>query len=102
MLREWYAKCKDCGEEYGYSDDSNQLSLQRGLSRPERCPKCRKLHAREIATLGLSHFDTTPVISISSSGLSAGRLGGLIRPERRHEFKDKKPSFDLTKFGIKD
>lgn len=102
MPREWYAKCKDCGKEYGYSDDSYQVSALRGLSRPERCPECRKLHSREIASLGLSHFELTPVKPLPQTGLQAGRLGGLIRPERIHEAIDKDPTFDLNKFGIKD
>jgi HrpA-like RNA helicase/ribosomal protein S1 len=102
MPREWYATCKDCGREYGYSDASYQLSVRRGLSRPERCPDCRKFHSREITTLGLSHFELAPILPIPSSGLQAGRLGGLVRPARVHEPRDRQPSFDLNKFGIKD
>lgn len=102
MPREWYTTCKDCGKEFGYSDDSYQISALRGLSRPERCPECRKLHTREIAILGLSHFELTPVLPIPQTGLKAGRLGGLIRPPRIHEARDREPSFDFDKFGIKD
>jgi len=102
MPREWYTTCKDCGKEFGYSDDSYQLSMRRGQSRPERCPECRKLHAREISTLGLSHFELTPLLPVPLSGLRAGRLGGLVRPPRVHEARDKKSSFDFNKFGIKD
>ncbi len=104
MVREWYAKCKDCNEEYGYSDASHRLSARRGMSRPERCPKCRKLHSREISTLGLSHFDLTPVQPIPLDGLKPGRLGGLIRPEKRvHEAREKQSSVNFAeKFGIQD
>lgn len=102
MAQEWYATCKDCGKEFGYSDASYQLSARRGMSRPERCPTCRQLHTREISTLGLSHFELTPVRPIPASGLKPGRLGGLIRPERIHQPKEQKPSFDYNKFGIKD
>ena len=102
MSREWFATCKDCQKEFGYSDSSHQLSNRRGLSRPERCPKCRRLHTREISTLGLSHFDLIPVSPIPPKGLQAGRLGGLIRPERVHKAREKKATFDFDKFGIKD
>jgi HrpA-like RNA helicase/ribosomal protein S1 len=102
MVREWYAKCKDCGEKFGYSDASYQLGNQRGLSRPERCPNCRKLHSREIATLGLSHFELTPLRPIPAEGLQPGLLGGLIRPKRVHELREDKSTFDFDKFAIKD
>jgi len=102
MAQEWYATCKDCGKEFGYSDASYQLSARRGMSRPERCPNCRQLHTREISTLGLSHFELTPVRPIPASGLKPGRLGGLIRPERVHQSKEQKPTFDYNKFGMKD
>jgi hypothetical protein len=102
MPREWYVNCKDCGQEFGYSDDSYRLSKRRGLSRPERCPQCRKMHSREIGSLGLSHFDLTPVSGIPFSGLSAGRLGGLVRPTRVHDSRERNGGYDLTRFGIKD
>ncbi|MCB0037278.1 MAG: hypothetical protein KDE51_24775, partial [Anaerolineales bacterium] len=102
MAQEWYATCKDCGKEFGYSDASYQLSARRGMSRPERCPTCRQLHSREISTLGLSHFELTPVHPIPASGLKPGRLGGLIRPERVHQSREQKPTFDYNKFGMKD
>jgi len=60
------------------------------------------LHSREITTLGLSHFELTPILPIPPTGLQAGRLGGLVRPPRIHEARDREPTFDLNKFGIKD
>ena len=102
MTREWYATCKDCGKEFGYSDASQQLSSARGLSRPERCAACRRLHSREIASLGLSHFELTALRPIPPEGLRPAELGGLSRPKRVHTEKVQEPSFDLNKFGIKD
>lgn len=100
--QEWYATCKDCGEKFGYSNASYRLDARRGFSRPERCANCRRLHTREIKTLGLSHFELTPVRSIPDSGLEPGWLGGLSRPERVHELRKKTPTFDFGKFGIQD
>lgn len=102
MTKEWYAICKDCGERYGYSDHSQQVSYQKGLSRPERCPECRKKHAREIRSVGISHYDLVPVQPIPESGLKAGKLGGLMRPKRVHELQETSSKFDFDKFGIKD
>src|SRR4051794_21663408 len=101
MAREWFAKCKDCRKEFGYSDASFQLGSSRGLSRPERCPACRKLHSREVGSLGLSHFELTPLRPISPEGLRPGNLGGLTRPKRVHKVHEQESKFDLTKFGIK-
>lgn len=102
MTTEWFAECKDCRDEYGYSDSSYQLSKRRGDSRPERCAKHRRLHSREISTLGLSHFDMSPVLPIPPGGLEGGSLGKLVRAERIHRPTPRKSTFDFDKFGIKD
>lgn len=103
MAREWVSTCKDCGKEYGYSHASHLESAKRGMSRPERCPECRKLHSREISTLGLSHFDLTPITPIPPTGLKPGRLGGLVRPERVHRSVEQVSKVDFAaKFGIQD
>lgn len=101
-VQEWYTTCKDCGKEFGYSDASYRADARRGFSRPERCANCRRLHSREIRTLGLSHFDLSPVRPIPDTGLKPGRLGGLHRPDRVHELRKKAPTFDFGKFGIQD
>ena len=99
---EWYATCKDCGKEFGYSDSSYRHDVQRGLSRPERCAEHRRQHSYEIASLGLSHFNLTPIKPIPPAGLSGGSLGKLIRAERIHKPREIKSSFDFDRFGIND
>lgn len=101
MANEWFTTCKDCGKQFGYSDASHRRGSLRGMSRPERCPECRRIHSREIASFGMSHFDLTPIKPIASDGISAGSLGGLIRPPRIHEPKRRESTFDFDKFGIK-
>lgn len=102
MSKEWFAICKDCGSKYGYSHESYQLSLRRGQSRPERCPACRKLHSREIASLGLSHYDLVPVNNVPIEGLEPGRLGGLSRLERVHEYVKNDVDYNFDNFGIQE
>jgi HrpA-like RNA helicase/ribosomal protein S1 len=99
---EWYATCKDCGKEFGYSDSSYRHDVQRGLSRPERCAEHRRQHSNEIASLGLSHFNLTPIKPIPPAGLSGGSLGKLIRAERIHKPREIKSSFEFDRFGIND
>ena len=34
-------KCKNCGNNFVWSDEERALFVQRGLSEPEYCPICR-------------------------------------------------------------
>ncbi len=103
MTREWTAICKDCGKKFGYSDASIRADETRGFSRPERCPNCRRLHSREIRTLGLSHYELRPVrASVVTTGVQPGLLGGLKHPPRDHRAKRLRSRLDPGKFGIKD
>jgi len=107
MAEEYRAVCKDCNTEFGYSEASLTAGSTRGLSRPERCPECRKNHSREGRSIGI------PQIKVQRSGprkpdkaLSAGRLGKIIHPERPHkkvhvEGKFGKPDTHIA-FGITD
>lgn len=60
MAKEWKQICKDCDGEFGYSDTSYQTDVAHGFSRPERCPKHRDLHSKEISKVGCSHFQLKP------------------------------------------
>lgn len=60
MAKEWNQICKDCGKPFGYSDTSLQRDLKKGLSRPERCQKCRGTHSRAIQSIASSHFALKP------------------------------------------
>lgn len=102
MSVEWFSNCKDCGKEFGYSDGSYRLAVERGLSRPERCPKCRQMHSREISTLGLSHFELTPLLPIPLTGLASGKLGKIERKPRPHIARPFLADYDFEKFGIKE
>lgn len=102
MPAEWKSTCKDCGKEFGYSDSSHRASIARGMSRPERCPNCRRLHSREIASVGMSHYELQPIVPLPDQVLPQGTLGGLRRAPRKLIQVSKEASFDLTKFGIKD
>ena len=101
MTKEWEASCKDCGKVFGYSDTSYVAGMQRGFSRPERCPECRKRHAREIQTVGMPFFKVTPTHPSSIvEGVQAGMLGKIEHLPREHESKELPSSLDTSKFGI--
>ncbi|HUW95603.1 MAG TPA: S1 RNA-binding domain-containing protein [Anaerolineae bacterium] len=102
MAKEWTVICKDCGEEFGYSDWSHQAGAERGHSRPERCADCRKGHNRQTALMGLAYFDLKPRASADTSSIHAGQLGALSHPPREHNPVEQQANFDPEKFGITD
>lgn len=101
MSKEWNASCKDCGRPFGYSDTSYVAGMQRGFSRPERCPECRKRHAREIQSVGMPFFKVKPINPASIvDGVQAGVLGKIEHPPREHVDVELPSSLDTSKFGI--
>lgn len=86
MAYEFKCHCKDCGVEFGYSEASLQSGSVRGLSRPERCPKCRRQHSREARAIGIPQIPVKARLPRSpTENLRAGRLGKLWHPKREHE-----------------
>ena len=100
MAKEWIIKCKDCPEEFGYSDWSYHAGEAKGQSRPERCPKCRQKHNRQTALMGMSYFSIKPKSGANTKSLSQGSLGKLNHSKREHRLVDKKSSFNEYKFGV--
>jgi HrpA-like RNA helicase/predicted RNA-binding protein with RPS1 domain len=99
--------CKDCQVEFGYSEASIQVGTTRGLSRPERCPACRRIHSREGQSIGIPQIPLKPIGRRKpDSELLPGRLGKIFHPDRPHrktvvEGKFGKPD-SLIDFGITD
>jgi HrpA-like RNA helicase/predicted RNA-binding protein with RPS1 domain/predicted RNA-binding protein YlqC (UPF0109 family) len=107
MTEEYRVKCKDCDKEFGYSEASIAAGSLRGMSRPERCPECRKNHSRESRSIGI------PQIQIKRTGprkpdheLEPGRLGRIHHPERTHRKVNVQGKFghpgSNIEFGITD
>src|SRR5579859_432852 len=102
MAKEWIVRCKNCGQEFGYSDWSYQAGAARGQSRPERCPECRRVHTRQTALMGLAYFDLQPRANADTATIHPGALGMLSHPAREHQATVLESSFDPTQFGITD
>lgn len=102
MAKQWKVQCKDCGKEFGYSDSSYQEGAERGLSRPERCPDCRKKHNRQTGAMGLAYFPLKPRSSADTSSVRSGQLGAVSHEKRSHEIYELPSSYDPSKFGITD
>ena len=102
MAKEWNTKCKDCGTEFGYSDYSYQFGADRGQSRPERCPTCRKIHNRLTGVMGFAYFELKPREGADITKLHAGELGKLSHQPRPHSLIENESGFDPNKFGVTD
>ncbi len=102
MAKEWRVRCKDCNEEFGYSDSSYQEGAARGHSRPERCAECRKIHNRQTQTMGLAYFDLRPSASANTTQIRYGGLGAVSHERREHHVHDVPSSFDPEDYGITD
>jgi HrpA-like RNA helicase/predicted RNA-binding protein with RPS1 domain len=100
---EWTCKCKDCLAEFKYSDSNYQANRARGYSRPERCPECRKQHAKEVGTVGQPYFKVKPLFSGVQHEQLTSVLGRLNHERRDHvPVHTTPPPEPEDKFGIKD
>lgn len=102
MGSEWNVRCKDCNDEFGYSDYSLIVGSERGQSRPERCTACRRKHNGQTATMAVPYLDLKPRKSADTSRLRSGALGSLAHAARLHEQRTVAATFDLAKFGMTD
>jgi exosome complex RNA-binding protein Rrp4 len=107
MAEEYRSICKDCNVEFGYSGASILAGATRGLTRPERCPACRRTHSRESRSIGIPQIQIKPIGRRKrDQDLNPGRLGKIRHPKREHvkvqvESKFGKPD-SLIDFGITD
>ncbi len=102
MAKEWIVKCKDCGNDFGYSDWSYRTGETKGESRPERCPECRKKHNRQTALMGAAYFEIKPRPNVDTSHIHPGSLGALSHPQREHKAIEREAGYDPSKFGVSD
>jgi hypothetical protein len=78
----YFAQCKDCGTDYYFSQTSLELDVARGLSEPERCPKCRALNARFIRSAGAAYWSAPIENDDAKKCWGQYGLGRLIRNRR--------------------
>ena len=75
-------RCKDCDEVFTYSEQYAERMRALGQSPPERCERHRATHAREIRSVGLSHFRLRPKGSGGSVVVQSAGLGQLNHSPR--------------------
>jgi HrpA-like RNA helicase len=125
-LATWSALCKDCRnrklsqvqtvprkkskkkrdleqELFEYSESHAVRQLERGMSRSDRCPECRKSHRRQIAAFPVAYVDITSIGEASAHILDpelgpTGPLGGLGPLPQIHNRRAE--SVDLKTFAL--
>lgn len=124
----WAALCKDCrasraqsgtdrtragvkhppaGERAGasgfsYSDDFAKRLLDRGQSRTDRCPACRKKHSQMIRAYAVAYVDVTAIGEVADPANPRGPLGGLGPLPVKHERKKFEVDLQRFQFGLRD
>lgn len=124
-LSTWHALCKDCRnlalraeiegksrkkakddlrqEKYEYSDVHATRQFERGQSRSDRCPECRKRHKKEISAFPVAYIDITAIGEaskyVADQGIGpTGPLGGLGPLPDTHNRRTE--SVDLKSFAL--
>lgn len=73
--------CKDCGGAFYLPSRGHEADLARGLSSPERCPKCRESNRRKINSIGQAYWE--PRLETDDAKRAWGKFGlGRLSRER--------------------
>ncbi|TDX79077.1 helicase-like protein [Rathayibacter sp. PhB151] len=118
-LSTWTALCKDCHnrklaerrrkkgdarqEEFEYSEMSATRAIERGQTRSDRCPECRRRHRKEISAFPVAYVDITAIGEAATYVADpevgpTGPLGGLGPLPSIHSRRTE--SVDLRSFAL--
>lgn len=125
-LSTWSALCKDCRnrnvaegnvakrggdarrqEEFEYSEDHARRQHERGQSRSDRCPECRRRHRKEISAFPVAYIDITAIGEAADSADDpergpTGPLGGLGPLPRVHRKRTEQVDLQQFELGLTD
>ena len=124
-LSTWSTLCKDCRnrgiaegrapkragdahrqEEFEYSDEHARRLQERGQSRSDRCPECRRRHRKEISAFPVAYIDITSIGEAADSADPelgpTGPLGGLGPLPRVHSKRTERVHLGQFELGLTD
>lgn len=121
----WAATCKDCRtksaapakagkparkkgptlerESFDYSDDWATRTLERGGSRSDRCPECRRTHSQQIRAFPVAYVDIRAIGQAAAADPlvgPTGPLGGLGPLPNIHERTSSTVALRELKLGL--
>lgn len=73
--------CKDCGQQFPLTRTARAMDVARGLSEPERCPRCRKINAVTIRKYGAAYWQAPKETDPAKRCWGKYGLAYLIRPQ---------------------
>jgi len=108
IVRRWDARCKDCqargkdDDSFAYPDSWATYVGERGGTRSDRCPVCRKLHARDVGSMAVPYIDLDVIGRVADSSAPTGPLGGLGPLPTKHELTELVSDLAEYDFGLTD
>jgi len=84
--------CKDCGSQFALTSTARTLDVARGLSEPERCPKCRKINATAIQERGAAYWPAP--VETDDTRRCWGKYG-LAKLVREHPIREHLPDLSV-------
>lgn len=104
---QWGAVCKDCQKLrkpaiFAYPDAWIEGVVNRGGSRSDRCPICRKKHARDARSFAAPYVDIDTIGQVADPQSPTGPLGGLGPLPTKHERSEKQSDLGKYDFGLED
>ncbi|MFC8965489.1 DEAD/DEAH box helicase [Streptomyces sp. NPDC057094] len=104
------AVCKDCQRDpaladdaaFTYSELSGQAKVERGDSRSDRCPSCRRKHRKALQGLAVGFMDLRAIGAVTDRIHPTGPLGGLGPLPDAHTLTSYTTDLDEHPFGMTD
>src|SRR4051794_9341165 len=110
VMRE--AVCKDCRRDpdladpeaagFTYSEMSGAAKVERGDSRSDRCPSCRRKHRKALEGLAVGFMDLRAVGAVADRANPTGPLGGLGPLPEAHTERSYETDLNERPFGMTD
>lgn len=104
----WDTLCKDCrtaSDEpatFSYSGEWKNRQIDRGQSRSDRCPECRKKHKTAIGAYAVAYVDVEAIGSVANPDEPSGPLGSLGPLPVQHERHTQEVDLATFQFGLDD
>lgn len=108
VIRRWDARCKDCqrrgkdDDAFAYPDSWSTYVGERGGTRSDRCPVCRKMHTRDAGSMAVPYIELDVIGRVADPLAPTGPLGGLGPLPTEHQLTELVSDLAEYDFGLTD
>lgn len=107
---QWAALCKDCrrnfknkaSPNFTYPDAWIETVVEKGGTRSDRCPVCRREHSKDAKTFAAPYVDLDVIGRVTDPLSPNGPLGGLGPLPIEHERTEIESNLNEYDFGLRD